>query len=66
VNLTILSGPPLHAEYPRVFDRSGGDLHLNGARFGFCFDIFRERRRLRARIEEVVNSEKLVVFGVVL
>ena len=66
MNFTILSGPPLHAEYPRVFDREGGDLHLNGARFGFCFDIFGERRRLRARIGEVVNSEKLVVFGVVL
>ena len=66
MNLTILSGPPLHAEYPRVFDRTGGDLHLNGARFGFCFDIFRKRRLLHARIEEVVNSEKLVYLGVVL
>ena len=51
---------------PGVFDRTGGDLHLNGARFGFCFDIFRKRRLLHARIEEVVSSEKLVVLGVVL
>jgi hypothetical protein len=51
---------------PGVFDRTGGDLHLNGASFGFCFDIFRKRRLLHARIGEVVNSEKLVVSGVVL
>ena len=63
VNFMHPSGPPLHAKYPGVFDRTGGDLHRNGGRFGLCLVIIWERMPLRARIGEGVNSEKLVVFG---
>ena len=63
MNFTILSGPPIHANTPRSFDRTGGDLRWNGVHFGICLVIFWERRALRARIGEVVNSEKMVVLG---
>jgi len=63
VNFTQLSGPPLDAIPPGVFDQTGGDLSVNGAHFGLCLVIFWERMPLRARIGEVVNSEKMVVFG---
>ena len=63
MNSTILSGPPLHAKYPGVFDQTGGDLHLNGVHFGLCLGILRERMPMRARIGKVVNSEKMVVLG---
>jgi len=56
VNFMHPSGPPLHAKYPGVFDRTG-------RRFGLCLVIIWERMPLRARIGEGVNSEKLVVFG---
>jgi hypothetical protein len=54
-------GPPVHAIPPGVFDRTGGDLPLNGAQFGLRFGILWERGPLRARIGEVVKSEKMVV-----
>ena len=58
VNFTILSGPPLHAEYPGGTHRTGGDLSGKGVHFGLCLVIIRERRALRAQIWEVVKSEK--------
>ena len=58
VNFTILTGPPLHAKYPGVFDRTGGDLISNGAHFGLCLGVIGERRPIRALIREVVKSEK--------
>jgi hypothetical protein len=58
VNFTILTGPPLHAKYPGVFDRTGGDLSENRVHLGVCLIIIRERRSLHARIWGVVKSEK--------
>ena len=46
-----------------VFDRTGGDLISNGAHFGVCLGIIREWRPKRARIREVVKSEKIVILG---
>ena len=62
VNFTLVSGPPVHAIPPGVFDRTGGDLHPNGAQYGRCLGILGERRTIRARIGVVVKSEKRVVF----
>jgi hypothetical protein len=56
VNFFVFSGPPVHAILPGVFDRTGGDLHRNGAQFGICLGILGERGPLRARIGEVVKS----------
>ena len=57
MNFTQHSGPPVYAIPPGVFDRTGDDLHHNGAHFGLCFGILGERRPLRARIGEVMKSE---------
>ena len=64
MNFTFPSGPPVHAKYPGVFDRTGGDLSVNGARFGLCLGILRKRRPCRARIGDVVKClEKGGFFG---
>ena len=63
MNFTQLSGPPLHANTPGVFDRTGDDLNVNGAHFGLCLGELGERKPGRARIGKVVNSEKMVVLG---
>jgi hypothetical protein len=39
VNSTVSSGPPLHAIYPGVFDRTGGWRIRIWAQFGLCFGI---------------------------
>lgn len=52
------SGPPVYAKYPRVFDRTWGDLRRDGWCFGLCFCVLGERRLWRARMEGVVKCEK--------
>ena len=65
VNFTLLSGPPVHANTPGVFDRTGGELISNGAHFGLCFCILRGRKPIRALIRGVVKSEKGWFSGIV-
>ena len=62
MNFTHHSGPPVRTILPGVFDQTGGDLHQNGAQFGRCLGILGERGPMRARIGEVVKSEKRVVW----
>ena len=63
MNFTHPSGPPVHAIYPGVFDQTGGDPSVNGARFGLCLGILRERRPMRARIGDVVKCLEKKGFG---
>jgi len=58
------TGPPVHAKYPGVFDRTGGDLISNGAHFGLCWGILRKRMAWRARIGDVVKCLEKGDFGV--
>ena len=55
VNFAIPAGPPVHAKYPGVFDRTGGDRIGNGAHFGLCLGILGKRGPSRARIGGVVK-----------
>ena len=64
VNFALVSGPPVHAIPPGVFDRTGGDLHRNGVHFGLGLGILGERRLWGGRIGGVVNSEKWEFLGV--
>jgi len=63
VNFAQPSGPPVHAKYPGVFDRTGGDLSFNGACFGLGLGILRERITMRARIGDVVKCLEKGDFG---
>jgi len=62
VNFAIPAGPPVHAKYPGVFDRTGGDRIGNGAHFGLCLGILGKRGPSLARIGGVVKSEKMMVW----
>ena len=49
---------------PGVFDRTGGDLSINGAHFGLDLGILRKRGPWRARIGDVVKCLEKGGFGV--
>jgi len=57
------SGPPLHAKYPGVFDRSGGWRIPIGAHSGVCFGILVHRGLGRNRIEAGEKCMKMEVGG---